>query len=181
MSSDFDKLTEDEQDDVARAKMRDILAKPELDERDVATVAACVAFIGSSPKIADKFAQALLDASESLSSGLCVRCGSEPPGTGPASCLICQSIRSVQTLKIVERKGHVEEGPPREETKAPEPIEALAMTPGIKVVEAPVTKPWTEKELNKLKMNAHLHVETLVWLMSRTAEEIQEKLKEVSG
>lgn len=105
MSGDFDKLTEDEQDDLARAKIKEILAKPELEEGDAGTVAACVAFIGTSKKIADKFAQALLDSAESLITGLCVRCGSDI-GKGPVECLICQSIRSVRTFKKVQANSH---------------------------------------------------------------------------
>lgn len=94
----FDKMTEDEQDEVARARIKEILAKPKLEEGDAETVAACVAFIGTSQKMADKFSQALLDTAESLIQGLCVRCG-ETPGEG-TSCLICESIKKVRGLKV---------------------------------------------------------------------------------
>lgn len=81
--------------------------KPELTEEDVSTVAACVAFLGTNLETADNFSQALLDVAESLTTGLCVRCG-EIPGVGKADCMICQGIRNVHTLKLVKQNSHID-------------------------------------------------------------------------
>lgn len=180
-SKPFDEMTDDEQDEVAKSKIRELLSKPELEEGDAVTVAACVAFIGTSQKIADNVSQALLDSAESLTTGLCVRCGSEV-GKGSPDCLICQGIRNVQTLKLVERNGQIKTEKPGldnidEAGDLGEPVEME----GIDQLE-PARVPWTDQDLERLKLNRHVSLNGLAWLFkNRTTEEIKEKLVEVFG
>lgn len=191
--------------------MKEILSKPKLEEGDASIVAACVAFIGTSKKMADKFAQALLDTAESFIQGMCVRCGAVPPGTGDPvepdgeDCLICQGIRNVQTLKKVQENSHEETLEAKLEREADEKyIDEHGLEPivdieqeqhegvdipeevleGIDNIEEGARKPWTEEELNFLELNKSLGPNALAKfgkLSGRTPEEIQEKLEELYG
>lgn len=180
MSSDFDNLSEDQQDEVARARIKEILKKPKLEEGDAATVAACVAFIGSSSKMADKFSQALLDAAESLTSGLCVRCGAEPPGKGPSSCMICQSIRSVQTMKLVKSNNHET----LEERTEREGDEKYREERGLDFEGKPITHPGEGEPLKDLEtdIEADLQVgELSLEVLEGSDEEATKALKKILG
>ena len=174
----FDDMTEDEQDQVARTRIKEILSKPKLEEGDAETVAACVAFIGTSQKMADKFSQALLDTAESLVQGLCVRCG-ETPGEG-TSCTICESIKKVRGLKVTREK-------PIKEYVAAESIEqgdlvvVVQEEKSVKVARA--RTPWTAIELTALDMNSHLSPKALAKyipaLKGRSEEEVAAKKKDL--
>ena len=116
MFDNFEGLTEEQQDELARERIREILAKPKpLTEKDIETVAGCVAFIGTSQKMADEFATRLLQVAEALIKGVCPRCGEltregatahiyRPVGETPkrtwTGCTICVTIRNVEEKKV---------------------------------------------------------------------------------
>lgn len=124
----FEGLTEDEQDELARARIREILAKPKpLTQEDIETVSGCVAFIGTSQKMADEFATRLLQTAEALIKGVCPRC-ENLTGEGAKA-------------KIYRNVG---ENPKREWIGCP-------VCKTIRTVQEKRTKPWTKEDTDKLR------------------------------
>lgn len=155
MVKSFSDLSEKERDKVARDRIRKILGRRRLQKGDTETMAACVALLGRNQRNGDRFSQSLLDVAESVVTGLCVRCGAEPPGIGEPEplpegveqdCLVCTAVRDVGLVAGDDEGG------------------------------------WTERDLSRLEKNSHLaeiDVGLLARIMERGVDDVRVKCREL--